>query len=367
MSDLLGTPAASQQPPEPGQGRWYPEMPPALPGETDEQYTDRLTGADGTNRRPYDHRRNRQCSIGYHDECSDRADRSRARTRADGGCECPCHYEPSQQPPEPAPQTEAGKRLVENIRTILERANDAELGSWLRFGAQGLDADVARIEAESRAAAEAEHRQQMLTHGQINVGTVYGYEAGLEEGRRAAAEATAAPAGLRERLFEAVRHVITDGIDSPGVYDELHMAFYAVRDAAAPLPAVGETEPELFNTANPPPNYVPATPTHVREPGDRIDAGPINIGKLSDVLYDFGYDVPYDRSLRIAQAYAARLPAVGAGIDPDLLAMALWHAAQSDDPYQYAHTVAAEYDALNRPEVAARLSGEPVEPKGATE
>ena len=63
-------------------GRWYPEMPPALPGETDDQYTDRLTGADGTDRRPYDHPRNRQCSIGYHDECSD----------PDGErCKCPCH------------------------------------------------------------------------------------------------------------------------------------------------------------------------------------------------------------------------------------------------------------------------------------
>jgi len=63
-------------------GRWYPEMPPALPGETADQYTDRLIGADGTDRRPYDHPRNRQCSIGWHDECSD----------PDGErCKCPCH------------------------------------------------------------------------------------------------------------------------------------------------------------------------------------------------------------------------------------------------------------------------------------
>jgi hypothetical protein len=62
--------------------RWYPEMPPMLPGETPSLYTDRLTGSDRTDRRPYDHRRNRQCSIGYHDECSDPAGET---------CQCPCH------------------------------------------------------------------------------------------------------------------------------------------------------------------------------------------------------------------------------------------------------------------------------------
>lgn len=65
-------------------GRWYPEMPPALPGETDDQYTNRLTGADKTGRRPYDHPRNRQCSLGYHEECSDPAGER---------CKCPCHQE----------------------------------------------------------------------------------------------------------------------------------------------------------------------------------------------------------------------------------------------------------------------------------
>lgn len=62
--------------------RYYPEMPPGLPDETSTQYTDRLTGADGTGRSPYDHRRFRQCSIGFHDECSDPAGEQ---------CECPCH------------------------------------------------------------------------------------------------------------------------------------------------------------------------------------------------------------------------------------------------------------------------------------
>jgi len=59
-------------------------MPPMLDGEDIDQYTDRLTGADKTDRRPYDHHRNRQCSIGFHDECTDpKGDR----------CKCPCHDE----------------------------------------------------------------------------------------------------------------------------------------------------------------------------------------------------------------------------------------------------------------------------------
>ncbi len=65
-------------------GRWYPQMPPALDGEGNEAYTNRLTGADQTGRVPYDHRRFRQCSLGYHAECSD----------PDGDdCQCPCHVE----------------------------------------------------------------------------------------------------------------------------------------------------------------------------------------------------------------------------------------------------------------------------------
>ena len=65
-------------------GRYYPEMPPMLEGEGDEAYTDRLTSADGTNRHPYDHRRFRQCSIGYHSECMDPEGET---------CKCPCHTE----------------------------------------------------------------------------------------------------------------------------------------------------------------------------------------------------------------------------------------------------------------------------------
>ena len=66
--------------------RYYPEMPPALSGESDDAYTDRLTGADRTNRVPYDHSRNRQCSIGYHNECSDPSGLK---------CKCPCHAMPN--------------------------------------------------------------------------------------------------------------------------------------------------------------------------------------------------------------------------------------------------------------------------------
>jgi hypothetical protein len=63
-------------------GLWYPEMPPMLGDEDIDHYTNRLTGALGYELCPYDHRRNRQCSIGCHDECSDpRGER----------CKCPCH------------------------------------------------------------------------------------------------------------------------------------------------------------------------------------------------------------------------------------------------------------------------------------
>jgi len=62
--------------------RWYPKQPPMLPGEDQFAYTDRLTGADRTGRVPYDHDRNRQCSIGWHMECSD---------PAGDVCMCPCH------------------------------------------------------------------------------------------------------------------------------------------------------------------------------------------------------------------------------------------------------------------------------------
>jgi hypothetical protein len=64
--------------------RWFPEKPPMLPGEGNDAYTNRLTGADGTDRVPYDHHRNRQCSISWHGECTDPAGKT---------CKCPCHTE----------------------------------------------------------------------------------------------------------------------------------------------------------------------------------------------------------------------------------------------------------------------------------
>ena len=46
------------------------------------EYTDWLTGADGTRKQPNPQQRNRQCSIGYHRECTD----------PEGvRCKCPCH------------------------------------------------------------------------------------------------------------------------------------------------------------------------------------------------------------------------------------------------------------------------------------
>ena len=61
---------------------YYPKMPPMLPGENGDEYTDRLTGADKTRRVPYNHRRNRQCALGWHHECTDPVGIR---------CECPCH------------------------------------------------------------------------------------------------------------------------------------------------------------------------------------------------------------------------------------------------------------------------------------
>jgi hypothetical protein len=71
-------------------GRHYPEMPPRYVDETMDQYTDRLCGADKTGRVPYDHKRYRQCSIGWHDECS----AARNGDIGPGGCECPHHTDP---------------------------------------------------------------------------------------------------------------------------------------------------------------------------------------------------------------------------------------------------------------------------------
>lgn len=81
-------------------GTHYPTMPPSLDGEDSDAYTNRLTGyteSMGGAECPYDHHRNRQCSIGYHSECSQRitGDKGERTTLgATGGCECPHHTDP---------------------------------------------------------------------------------------------------------------------------------------------------------------------------------------------------------------------------------------------------------------------------------
>jgi len=95
-------------------GRWYPAPPPALDGEDDDAYTDRLTGARGEDLYPYDHPRNRQCSIGWHSECTD----------PEGlRCKCPHHYDGEGLEP-------AGDPL-EDAATALSRCYDLPLRSSL--------------------------------------------------------------------------------------------------------------------------------------------------------------------------------------------------------------------------------------------
>jgi hypothetical protein len=79
-------------------GRWYPEMPPHLPGETLAQYTDRLVGTTGEKRVPYDHFRYRHCALGWHEECIYLKPKGHGsmRSLADDRrfpCECPHHTE----------------------------------------------------------------------------------------------------------------------------------------------------------------------------------------------------------------------------------------------------------------------------------
>lgn len=76
-------------------GEFFPEQPPMLPGEDDDHYTNRLTGYLGEDLVPYDHDRNRECSIGFHGTCSE-AGLSPFESRAglaasERHCKCPCH------------------------------------------------------------------------------------------------------------------------------------------------------------------------------------------------------------------------------------------------------------------------------------
>lgn len=75
-------------------GTYYPEMPSWEDGEGSASYTNRVLGCGG-NPSPYNHNRNRQCSIGFHSECSQRADHPKLGGRttlgATGRCQCPHH------------------------------------------------------------------------------------------------------------------------------------------------------------------------------------------------------------------------------------------------------------------------------------
>lgn len=104
QSKLPGGPKAP--PADVERGIHYPDVPPMLDGEQSGPYTDRLTGADGTGRRPYDHARNRQCSIGYHDECSERHE-----VTTSGSCQCPCHIDRAEGSQAGVTMTEAAALL----------------------------------------------------------------------------------------------------------------------------------------------------------------------------------------------------------------------------------------------------------------
>jgi len=62
-------------------GRWYPELPPRLPGEDTASYEIRLTTGG-----LFDHARSDRCATGRHGECG----------AAPGGqCQCPHHADPA--------------------------------------------------------------------------------------------------------------------------------------------------------------------------------------------------------------------------------------------------------------------------------
>lgn len=64
---------------------WYPDPCPAVEGsESDNMFANRLCGIGAP--RPYDHRRYRGCSLGYHLTCS-------ANRSGEEGCECPHHID----------------------------------------------------------------------------------------------------------------------------------------------------------------------------------------------------------------------------------------------------------------------------------
>jgi len=114
--------------------RWYPSPAPSPANENRDAYTNRLTGADKTNREPYDHRRNRQCSIGYHTECSE-------RNSFRGSCECPCHadYRNSelQEPLSSAVLEEASQALASVYDLPVETGRRVIIIASVTFGQGG--------------------------------------------------------------------------------------------------------------------------------------------------------------------------------------------------------------------------------------
>lgn len=140
----VGIHIRAEQPTAVVRARYYPEMPPGLPGETDAQYTERLTGADRTERRPYDHCRNRQCSIGYHEECSDPAGEI---------CECPCHQEQVAATDEEARRLERQKPIIEAAVKLAIRWRDWDgtenMVPWINALCEAVDRSTLDAVAEA--------------------------------------------------------------------------------------------------------------------------------------------------------------------------------------------------------------------------
>ncbi len=155
------------------QRRWYPSPAPALEGETDDGYADRLTGAYRPAVVPYDHLRNRQCSIGWHLECSERvrlsptaaaspaawiaAQRDEQAARGTGTCQCPCHADVAAllELPDPLPPALnlAAARLsklyslppVTGLRVTLIAGHALPPGTARTRRRAGTDSDLAAV------------------------------------------------------------------------------------------------------------------------------------------------------------------------------------------------------------------------------
>jgi hypothetical protein len=101
--------------------RHYPEMPPLFDGEDSDHYSNRLIGVYGKDAYPYDHVRNRQCSLGWHSECSEREIPDPGERR----CQCPCH-EPSPMVQSPVPSLlDLRDRLVRAAGSVDDLRNKA--------------------------------------------------------------------------------------------------------------------------------------------------------------------------------------------------------------------------------------------------